>query len=177
MTDPRKELSLVQKHVRQHNRDVGEQVLWYEFIPLASTASDGSFWDDVYDEGSPGVGGRIYGQGILIPTIYVAEVEDQMTAQDDARQPVYKLNLTFLYDDALGAGMSDPRDYTRHLDDLVFYEDHWYKVFDFHVRGRLAEDEVIGVQCYEVKIDQEFPNDPGPIPPPQVDLPWPSTLP
>lgn len=175
--DPRVELSLINKHIRQHNRESGEQVYWFEFVPLSTQASAGSFYDDVYDEGAPGTGGMSYSGGIVIPTIYVEEVEDLFTMQEDARQPTQNIRVTFLYLDAARAGMSDAAEYKKHLNDVFFYDDKYYRVYNYHVRGRLPSEVVIGVEGYEVYVDQEFPYDTGPPTLAQTNLPWPSAFP
>ncbi len=175
--DPRIELSLINKHIRQHNRDVGEAVMWFEFLPLGIDPDDGSTFDDVYDEGNPGDGGRRYARGVLVPTIYVEEVEDLFTAQDDARQPTQNIRVTILYLDMERAGVTNPDEFNKHLNDMFFYDNRYYKVNDYHVRGRLPTEVVIGIQGYEVFVDQEFPFDPGPGALVIQDLPWPSTFP
>lgn len=174
--DPRKELSLINKHIRQHNREAGEQVYWFEFVPLATAASVGSLYDDVYDEGSPGTGGLSYSGGITIPTIYVEEVEDLFTMQEDARQPTQNIRVTFLFLDAQRAGLSSAREYKGHLNDIFYYDGRYYKVYNYHVRGRLPSEVVIGVEGYEVYVDQEFPYDPGPPIPVHTNLPWPNSF-
>lgn len=177
--DERTELSLINKHVRQHNRDTGESLIWFEFVPMATAASAGSFYDDVYDEGAPGEGGREYTNGILIPTVYVVEVEDRFTYQEEGRQPTQNLQVTMLYLDVVRAGMTEPREYKKHLNDMFFYDGRYYKVSDYHVRGRLGPtgEVVVGVQGYEVYIDQEFVYDDGPPAPIAMDYPWPTTFP
>lgn len=175
--DPRVESSLINKHVRQHNRDVGEAIIWFEFMPLASSPSAGSVFDDVYDEGNHGAGGRDYAGGVLVPTIYVEEVEDRFTAQEEGRQPTQNIRVTVLYQDLERAGVTNPSEYKKHLNDMFYYDNRYYKVHDYHVRGRLPGEIVVGIQGYEVYLDQEFVNDPGPGVPLIQDLPWPSTFP
>jgi len=177
MTDVRTELSLIQKHVRQHNREAGESVMWYEFSPFADTPAEGSTYDDIYDEGAPGEGGRSYLSGFVIPTIYVMEVEDTFVSEDFGRQPTQNIMVTFLYDDAIRAGMTEPREYKPHLNDLFLYDSRWYKVNEFRVRGRLIDQEVIvRVQGYEVFIDQEFGFDNSPAES-SFDVLWPPSFP
>lgn len=176
--DPRKELSLINKHIRQHHRDsMGEYLLWFEFMPLATAASAGSLYDDVYDEGAPGTGGRSYAGGLSIPTIYVEEFEDRFTAQEEGRQPTQNISATILFVDMERAGISNVSEYNTHLNDIIFYDNRYYKINEYRVRGRLPGDVLIAVQGYEVFLDQEFVFDPGPGVPVAQDLPWPSTFP
>ena len=102
--DTRRELGLINKHVRQRNQQAGEHVIWYEFKKLGS---GGSTYDDVYDEGAPGVGGKSYDRGLVIPTIYVEEVEDDFRAIDDGRLPTQNLRATVLFKDMEAAGVSN----------------------------------------------------------------------
>jgi hypothetical protein len=178
MVDVRKELSLINKHVRQHHRDSsGESVIWYEFEPLGGSASAGSLYDDVYDEGVLGEGGRRYRPGVPIRTIYVEEIEDRFTLQEDGRQPTQNIYVVMLFDDVRRAGLSNPREYKPHLNDLFNYDGRFYKVTEYVVRGRLEDEVILKVQGFEVYIDQEFNLDVPPDQPTVQDLPWPSTLP
>lgn len=176
--DSRKELSLIEKHILQHNREAGESIFWFEFRPRSATAgSAGTLFDDVYDEGVAGSGGRSYASGIVIPTIYVEEREDLLTLQEEGRQPVQNLNVTMLYRDVVAAGMSSPDEFKGHLNDLFFYDSRYYKVWEYVVRGRLPSPVVVSVRGVEVFLEQEFPFDPGPPTIAVTDLPWPSTFP
>jgi len=173
--DQRVEQSLINKHIRQHGRDVGESIVWFEFVPFAAAASAGSIYDDVYNEGTPGDGGRSYAAGKIVPTVYVEEEEDRFTAQEEGRQPTQNISATILFLDIKRAGISNPEEYKTHLNDIVYYDNRYYKLNDYHVRGRIPNEVVVGIKGYEVFIDQEFPFDPGP--PVVLDLPWPSTFP
>lgn len=175
--DDRVELSLINKHIRQHNREAGESVYWFEFLPLGTNASAGSMYDDIYDEGRPGLGGRRYGKGLAVPCIYVNENEDLFTAAEEGRQPIQVINLSILYDDMAAAGISDPAEFNVHLNDIFFYDQRYYRVRDYHVRGRMPTEVVIGVEGYEIKVDQEFPFDPGPPTLISQNLPWPNSFP
>jgi len=177
MVDVRKELSLINKHIRQHNREAGEFIIWYEFDPFAGAASAGSFYDDVYDEGAPGDGGRRYLPGVRVPTIYVEEREDKFTMQEDGRQPTQNIYVAVLFNDMLQSGVTLPREYQPRLNDIFWYDSRFYKVSDFHVRGRLPSEVVIGIVGFEVYIDQEFNLDIPPTQPVTQDRPWPDTFP
>lgn len=177
--DVRTELSLINKHIRQHNREAGESIIWYEFAPLAAASAStiNSTYDYVYETGSHFEGaGRRYRPGIVLPTVYVEEREDRFTYRPEGRQPTQNIHVVVLYEDARLAGLSNPYEYQNHLNDMFLFDGRYYKVDDYHVRGRLQEEVIIGIQGYEVYLDQEFVND---YPPEFAvqDLPWPSTLP
>jgi hypothetical protein len=166
-----RELGAINKHVRFRNREAGESVVWYEFKPLEGGHS---VYDDIYDEGGPGTGGRNYARGIIIPTIYVEEVEDSFRAIEDGRQPTQNLRTTILFKDALAAGLSVADEYNDHLNDIIFYDERYYKVSDYRARGRIPGEVILVVQAYEVFIHQEFPFDIGPQHGHDESLPWPT---
>jgi hypothetical protein len=184
MVDTRRELVLINKHVRQRNVEAEERyVAWYEFRPFAAAPSAGSVYDDLFDEGRPGDGGISYEPPKLVPTIYAMEREDEMRAIPDARRPVQVVDLTILYKDMERSGVSNPWEYQPHLKDVFFYDDRFYRVFDYHVRGAMwgqhgrDGNSVIGVQGVEFYQDQDWPFEPD-IPGKYLsDFAWPSTLP
>lgn len=176
--DPRREHSLIDKHVQRRNREVGEVIVWYEFKPLATS---GSYYDDIYDEGAPGAGGRTYASGVLVPTIYIAEIEDQYRAIPEARQPVQIVSATILVRDMVESGISNVREYKEHLNDVFEYDDRYYKVREYSVRGRLNKEHksgevLVAITGFEVVMDQEFPFSYNPRNT-HSTLPWPSTFP
>jgi len=177
--DPRRERELIVKHVRYRNREESEHVVWYGFQPLGG---GGSLFDDVYDEGAPGQGGKEYDEGVFIPTLYIEEIEDSFREIDKGRQPVQAVRLTLLYQDVVDAGVKNPREYRPHLNDVFEYDYRFYKVQDYRVRGRLhrgwpSGEVLVLVTGYEVFTEQEMPFSLGPANPLAYELPWPNSLP
>lgn len=172
MVDLRKELSLINKHIRQHGREAGSSIVWYEFLALG----EGSEYDDIYDEGDLGVTGRSYAPGIIIPTIYVEEIEDQFTGSEDGRQPTQNLDVTMLYQDVLRSGMSDPWEYQRHLNDMLSYDGRFYKVSAYRVRGQAPSDVLVVVKAFQIYVEQDMVLD-NPPEVPTLVAPFPSTFP
>jgi hypothetical protein len=178
--DPRTEKFLIQKHVRHRHREVGESITWFEYAPTYTGTGPSvgySVYDDVYDMGSRGEGGRRYRSAIVLPTIYIEEFEDAALSREDGRLPTQNIRIVMLYDDVLAAGMTDPSEYRPHLNDVFFHGGRYYKVYMYKARGRLGDDIVITVEGYEVFPDQEFVWDNGPPVPVVVDKPWPVLLP
>lgn len=172
MVDLRKELSLINKHIRQHGREAGSSIVWYEFLALG----EGSQYDDVYDEGDVGVTGRSYSPGIVIPTIYIDETEDQFTASEDGRQPTQNLDVTMLYQDVLRAGLSEPWEYQKHLNDMLYHDGRFFKVASYRSRGQAPSDVIVAVKAFEIYVEQDMVFDN----PPEEATPvtgWPSTFP
>lgn len=174
--DLRRELAHIRKHYRHYHKTGGESVTWFEFIPFAASASAGSVYDDVYDEGRPGEGGRRYRQGISIPVLMVTETEDQKRAIPEGRQPVEVTNFVASIEDLRQAGVSEPWEYKKHLNDMFLYDGRYFSVTSYRVRGRARDDVIVVVEGIEVYINQEFPYDQGPEAFSIQDFPWPSTI-
>ena len=174
--DVRRELGLINKHFRRHHEVAGETIVWYEFEPLGS-ASVNSIYDDVYDEGVPGAGGRQYKSGVVLPVLLASENEDQKRAIPEGRQPVQTMNVFISIADMRDAGIAYAWEYKHHLNDIFMYDGRYYSVYDYRVRGRLRDDVFVLVSGQEILINQEFINDPGPEPLRVDNYPWPATLP
>ena len=175
--DLRRELSHIRKHYRKYHEDAGESVVWFEFAPLGTNTSTNSVYDDVYDEGVPGAGGRKYSNGIVVPVLMITEAEDQKRSIPEGRQPVQLANFVASVEDFRDAGVSSPYEYKNHLNDMFLYDGRYFSVVSYRVRGRARDDVIVVVEGIEIFINQEMPFDPGPAPLGVTNLPWPSTLP
>lgn len=173
--DVQRELGLITKHIRYHHTQAGETVFWYQLIPFGETG--GSTYDDVYDEGDTTGGGRKYRTAIVIPTVYVEEIEDEARAIEEGRQPTQNLRLTLLFRDLVEAGIENPEEYRPHLNDMFMFDNRYYNVYRYKARGRLREEVIVTVEGVEVFIGQEMVRDLPPTYYPSVTLPWPATLP
>lgn len=174
--DVRRELGLIRKQHRHHTRNYGESIVYFEFLPATSPASLGTQYDDVYDEGIAGVGGRRYATGVVVPVVRAEETEDQRRAIPEGRQPVQTLQITATIEDFRSAGISDPYEYQRHLNDVFLYDGRYYGISMYRVRGRASDDVLVLLSGFEIYINQEMPFDPGPSSMSVQNLPWPSTL-
>jgi hypothetical protein len=137
----------------------------------------GSTYDDVYDEGNFTGAGRKYRDAVALPTIYVEEVEDESRAIEEGRQPTQNMRITMLFKDLVDAGIEDPEEYRPHLNDMFMYDNRYYNVYRYKARGRLRNEVIVAVEGVEVYLDQELVLDLPPVYSPDVDLPWPATLP
>lgn len=174
--DVRRELDIIHKHFRRHHKVANETVVWYEFNTLGS-ASVNSIYDDVYDEGIRGTGGKSYKDGVVIPIMLGSENEDQKRSIPEARQPVQTMDIFVSIKDLRDAGISTPYEYRDHLNDIFLYDGRYYSVYDYKVRGRLKDDIFVLISGQETFINQEFLNDPGPGALGLDNFPWPATLP
>lgn len=174
--DVRRELNHLNKEFRRHHNVANEYVVWYEIEPFGTNTSTNSVYDDVYDEGVRGVGGRKYKKGIILPVLLVSEMEDSRRSIPDGRQPVQTIELKASIKDFREAGITTVWEYQNHLNDLFLYDGRIYGLSDYRVRGRLKNEVFVIIQGFEIYVDQEFVNDE----PPEVAnvyYPWPTILP
>lgn len=172
--DGRRELAHIRKNYREYQRHTGETITWFSFIPFAES---GSSYDDVYDEGALGSGGKKYKDSVVIPVLMVTETEDTKRAIPEGRQPVQVVNVVMSIADMRDAGVDEPYEYQRHLNDMFMYDARYFSVTMYRVRGRVKDDVLVVVEGLEVYVDDEMPNDPGPEAMSVNNLPWPSALP
>jgi hypothetical protein len=172
--DGRRELAHIRKNYRQYHRQVGETIAWFSFIPFSA---EGSEYDDVYDEGPSGADGKKYKDKVIVPVLMVTETEDTKRAIPEGRQPVQVVNVVMSIADMRDAGIDEPYEYQRHLNDMFMYDARYYSVTMYRVRGRVKDDVLVVVEGIEVYVNDEMPNDPGPAALTVNDFPWPSTLP
>ena len=175
--DLRIEANNIRKQYRSYQAYAGESIIWYEYSPLANAASAGSLYDDVYDEGIKGLGGKSFKDGITVPVLMVTESEDTKRAIPEGRQPVEIVNLVASIQDFRDAGISNPYEYKNHLNDMFLYDGRYFSVMSYRVRGRLRDDILVVVEGLEVYVNQEMPFDPGPNAYEVHNYPWPTNLP
>lgn len=175
--DIRRELSAIRKHYRQYSSSYGETVVWFEFAPLGTNTSTTSVYDDIYDEGVPGTGGRKYANGVTVPVLMITEAEDQKRAIPEGRQPVELTNFVASIQDFRDAGITAPYEYKNHLNDMYLYDGRYFSVISYRVRGRGHDDMLVVVEGIEVYVNQEMPFDSGPQAYSTQNLPWPTALP
>jgi hypothetical protein len=175
--DLRRELAHIRKNYRSYHRNNGESIVWFEFIPLGTNTSTQSVYDDVYDEGVPGAGGRKYKNGVIVPVLMITEAEDQKRSIPEGRQPVQLTNFVASVEDFRDAGVVNPYEYRGHLNDMFLYDGRYFSIQTYRVRGRLKDDLLAIVDGTEMYINQEMPFDVGPSSYSVQNLPWPTTLP
>lgn len=172
-----REVSEIRKHYRRYHQDVGEAVIWYEFVPFAGAASAGSTYDDVYDTGEAGTGGRRWAPGVVVPVLLITESEDAKRAIPDARQPVETTSFVASMQDFRDAGITTPWEYQNHLNDMFQYDGRYFTVSTYRVRGRGRDDILVVVEGTEIYISEELVNDPDIGGYTTSAFPWPATLP
>lgn len=178
VVDLLREHDLIEKQLDIFMETAGEAVVYYEFVPLGYDPATDSTYDAVYDESPSGLGGLTFSPPILLPTIYVEEIEDTNRAIDRGRQPVQNLEIAASIRKAELAGLHGPWEYQQHLNDLILYDGRFYIITDFRARGRLEGEVILVIKAQETYIDQEHVNDRLTHQVPQVhDYPWPSGFP
>lgn len=172
--DLRRELDHINKHFdwMQHNQ--GEVVVWYEFIKFSNS---GSVYDDIYDEGIVGAGGRKFKSGKAVPILRVQEREDQKRAIPEGRQPFQNLLLFVSAKAFRDAGIETAWEYETHMNDMFMWDGRYYGVHDYMVRGRLRSEVYFLIEGIQVYVNQEMVNDPSFVDTTSLELPWPTSLP
>lgn len=172
------ELSLINKHFNKRHKEAGsEYLVWYEFIPLGTSASATSIYDDVYDESPSGTGGRKYKPGVVLPALLASETEDQRRAIPEGRLTLETMNLFVPVKAMRNAGIETVWEYRNHLNDIFLYDGRFFSVFDYAVRGRVKGEVFVLIQGQELYVDQEFVNDSNFPELSSNNLPWPASLP
>jgi hypothetical protein len=174
--DVRRELGHINNHFRRHKEVAGLTVVWYEFVPLGS-ASVNSVYDDVYDEGIRGAGGKKYKPGVVLPVLLASENEDERRAIADGRKPTQTMSLFIPMKGMKDAGLYQPWEYQNHLNDMFVYDGRFYNIYSYKVRGVIKDEVFVLVDGYETFVGEELVNDPGPGTLGVDVYPWPSSLP
>jgi hypothetical protein len=135
--DLARELSLIQdKGYGFFEEHLGEAVYWCEFDAVNSQ------FNKVYDEA-----GRRWKDPILVPALWVNVPEGTKDVSPDGRRVVPSIALAVPVATLRQTGLSNVEDAGRHLNDLLFYDNTWWEIGSYQVRGRLRQKSVIvGVQ-------------------------------
>jgi hypothetical protein len=137
--DLTREFERMDREIHRRIDIVGESIVWFVFQPIG----EGSTYDDIYDEGPPGAGGRNYDPGVRVPTLYAEEIEDEARAMEEGRQPTQNVRLTLRLSDAVYSGITRPGEYQPRLKDMFLYDGRYYEVYKFRARGRMEGKEVL----------------------------------
>lgn len=166
--DMRREHAYQQRMMRDLQGHIGETVLWFRFDV------SGSQYHDVYDEGN-----KQYLPPLLIPFMWLDQVEDPKQYTDVGRRPTMRLRGAVATEQALEAGLpisevhgerswdirpepptgQDGRPASPWMDDrlndVLYYDGRFWDVSNFQIRGRTQTgDNIIGVSAIETKHDE-----------------------
>ena len=169
MIDTRREALHIMEEFGRYQEKVGEAVVWFMFNTLTSS------YNNVYDEG-----GRRYLPGILVPILWVDQIEPPEQYLPEGRRPVNTLRFAVaarvMYEVGIGdkeatghrtwdSGLIGGKWFNDRVNDLLYYDGRYYEVMNFQIRGRIREDVIIGISCTETYIEDEhtfdFPPGPG----------------
>lgn len=125
--------------------NLGSGVVWHEFD---STRTE---YHGTYDEG-----GRVYTAGVLVPVLWVIVTEADKIGDDGGRKPTERLSAAVSMRSMDTCGISDPEDYTRHLNDIISYDGRLWGVSGYQIRGNVPGSVVIGVTATQVFADEEM---------------------
>ena len=80
--DMRREANRIFRAFDRYQKDVGETVVWFRFDTVNSR------YDEIYDDGY-----RTYLTGILVPALWLDEIEDPEQYNDQGRRPTQRIRL------------------------------------------------------------------------------------
>lgn len=158
--DSRRETQHIQREMQRLHQQIGENVVWFKFDPQSSS------YDTVYNEG-----GRRYLAGINVGVLWIDQGEAPEQYLGEGRRPV--MNLRFAVAaraiSEVGVGQQEAHghrvwdsglikgDYfDDRLNDVVYYDGRYWEITNFQIRGRIREDQIVGVTCTETYPEDEF---------------------
>lgn len=158
--DARRESAHIQREFARFQSKVGEAVIWFQFDPVNSN------YDPVYNEG-----GRVWKRGLSVGVMWIDQGEAPEQYLPEGRRTRVTLRFTVsaqaiieariglqeahghrVFDQGLmGDGWFDDR-----LNDIVYYDGRFWEVNNFQIRGRLQQDNILGVTCTETYPEDEY---------------------
>ena len=168
--DARREQRHIWSEYKRFSAQIGEEIIWFKFDV------DGSSYDDIYDEGGKG-----YLPAIRCMALWVDQIEDPEQYSGEGRRPTQRIRFAVSGEELQLRGISTyethgaeigglkpaapyppqpGRDAAPWLDDrlndVIFYDNRFYSVSNFQIRGRLKNrDVIIGVAALELKPEDE----------------------
>lgn len=168
--DTRREMQHIWDEYARYYNQIGEEVVWFRFDTVESR------WDDIYDEG-----GKTYLTGIRTPILWVDQIEDPEQYSGEGRRPTQRIRFAVSSVDLARRGIStyeahgnmigqdkpaapSPAQIGRpttnwlddRLNDVIFYDQRYWAVSNFQIRGRLkSQDMIIGVAALELNPEDE----------------------
>ena len=170
--DARREALQIQKQFGRYHDDIGEAIIYFRFD------ADTSRYDRVYDEGF-----RRYHTGIRIAILWVDQMEAVEDYAPEGRRPTQRIRLAIASRNVYESGISvtevhgnrlqdsSPSETWRRdrLSDIFWYDDRFYEVSGFQIRGRVqGEDVIIGITGIETFPEDDMNLD---FPPGQLVIP------
>ena len=167
--DVRREAREIWKHFGRYTSDIGEGCIYYRFDATNSE------YDRVYDEGY-----RKYHIGIKIPILWVDQSEAPEDYAAEGRRPTQRIRLAVSASALHEAGVSVTEAHGNRLTDgspslvwrydrnhdILYYDNRYYEVASFQIRGRLKGEDVIvgitGIETYPGD-DMRFDFKPGEV--------------
>ena len=141
------------KEINRFQRKVGTSVLWWEFDKAGTTK------DDLYDEGSA-TGHREWVAPKRIPVYSVIRQEGIETPNPEGQYTVDSIHLSGQLEKMRQAGLSEPYNSQRHINDRFVYDGFVWEVRRYQIFGRLWDYETtVGIDATKVS-PEEMINDP-----------------
>jgi hypothetical protein len=172
--DTRREAAKIDREFSRYHQKMGESVVWFPFDTVSS------HYYGTYDEG-----GRAYLPGILVPILWVDQIEAPEQYTSEGRRPVQGLRFAISAKAVYEVGLSDREAHGHRVwdaglinnswfddrsNDICYYNGRYYEVSNYQIRGRLREDVIIGITATETYPEDEYtfdfpPGNVAPTPP------------
>jgi len=159
----------INQGLERFGRQVGQDVLWYEWNAASVEDEDSSdpgpqFDDDLYDEGGsqPGRPDAPVGRNaewwapVTVRVLQAVLNEGEQEFQDIGNYTVDRLSIVVAYEALVKAGISNPTDRGGHMNDRIGYDGRLFSVDAFNPRGRIANVPgfTVSVMATEIKDDE-----------------------
>lgn len=146
MTNMKRELRRMNRHMGRLQSLNGEGVLWYEFDGEHSQPTD------YLKEGS-----KHYLSPVAVPVLWIIESEDTESGQAEGKRLTPTVSFAVTMETLMKSGLSDPHDNDRHLNDIVQYQRTLYGIGRYEPKGRMArQDVIVGVNGIKIFPDEDM---------------------
>lgn len=157
----------IQRGLRSFQREIGTEVLWYEFDPQTSSAGD------TYQEGGipnpfdPQLqttgAGLVFRPPVQIPVVWMRFQPPEQVQTELGEYTVNRTSLRIASDAMRSSGLRYPFDPAAHYNDRYFYNGFLYRVDTYAPRGWVHNAyNMVDVTGRQLK-EEEFRTDTFPI--------------
>lgn len=149
----------MQKGLRQFQREVGDNIIWYELDRAYSTTDD-TYGEgpipDPFDNTTHGTGpGETFKAPKILPAVWIRFQAPERVQTDAGLYTIKHTSLRFSTEAMRGAGLESPEDPDLHYGDRYAYQGALYRVEQYEPKGWLGGVWImIDVQGREFKEEE-----------------------
>lgn len=157
--DSRREANQIFKQLDRFQVNEGESIVWFKFDTTST-------YGGVYDEG-----GKTYKVGVIVPVMWVDQIEDNKTYSAEGRRPTERIHFSVSARTLIECGVdatevhggriddtktNKPWHDDDRLNDVLYYDSRWWEVDNMQIRGRIkGTDVIVGVTGIETMLEDE----------------------